>query len=333
MSNTGTITDLYINSTRQLLLCGSSLGFFIYDIRKNKHTLFRNFSDDGGVKIIRLLGTSNVSGFTTNNNPKVVVIWDDFQNKCVCKIECDSEVKNLIITREFIIVVEISKICIYSFIEKKLIKLLQTGNNTHGHCLLSQSNYLLFPSDIVGNVSVYNITNDELLPDMNVHNNEIECMALSADETIIFTASSQGTIIRGYDIAAQENKYEFRRGLGNAKIFSIATDINNKLMAVSGNTGTIHIYSLDPSIAKNKESSLGYFKGILPQYFSSQWSNSSITVKNTQPSVITFRENDATDQVEYLVVAFLDGSYHKYKIDLESTTVTQVKQISLLRAV
>lgn len=329
IGSVGAITDLYVNSTRQLLLCGTGLGFFMYDVVKNKHTIFRDFSGDGGIKLIRILGTSNIFGFVTNNKPKEVVVWDDFQNARVCTLEFDHEIKNLLMTHKHIIIIESEKISIYGLVEKKLLKEMQTGRNPRGLCLMANDDLVLFPSSIDGNICMYSITTDKLGEEIKAHQNEIECMDLSADLQTLFTASTQGTLIRGHNIANQEKTYEFRRGANNAKIYCIASDTDNKHLAVTSNTGTIHLYTLDTKGGvKNKESTLGYFKNYLPEYFSSEWSNTTISTKNTQRSVASFKEINSS---LYLIVAFLDGAYFKYKIDLASGSVGMVKHISLVR--
>lgn len=327
--STGAIVDLYINSTRQLLLCGTGMGFFIYDVVKNKHTIFRDFSSDGGIKLIRILATSNMFGFVTNNKPKEVVIWDDFQNQRAGVLEFDHEIKNLLMTHKHIIVVESEEISIYGLVERKMLKKLQTGRNPRGLCILSNDDRILFPSNLEGNISTFSLSQDKLLEEIKAHQNEIECLDLSADQKIVFTASTQGTIIRGHNIETQEKLYEFRRGANNARIYSIASDDSNKHLVVTSNTGTVHLYTLDTKGAvRNKESSLGYFKNYLPEYFSSQWSNTTISTKNTQRSIASFKE---INKSLYLVIAYLDGAYFKYKIDLENGGVNMVKHISLVR--
>lgn len=333
-SSTGAITDLYINQTKQLLLYGTGMGFFLYDIVTNKRTLFRDFSADGGIRLVRLLGTTNIFGFTTNNEPNNVILWDDFQKKSFCKLEFTSEVLNLILTKTHIIVVEKTQIAVYSLTDRKLVKELQTGRNPRGLCLLSEiivgndlKIYLLFPSNIDGNISTYCITDDKLMEEMKAHQNEIECMNLSADNKYVLTASTQGTLIRGHDIVSQEKSFEFRRGLGNATVYSIATDPENKHLVVTSNTGTVHVYSLDTNI-KNTGSRFGFMKSVLPGYFSSEWSLKTITIKNTQKSEACFRE---INNKLFLIIAFLDGGYYKYTVDLESDTVNLVKHLSLTK--
>jgi WD40 repeat protein len=332
MTHSGTITDLCINQTKQLLLFGTGMGFYLYDIVTNRQTLFRDFSANGGIRLIRLLGTSNVFGFTTNNDPNNIILWDDFQKKSFCNLLFSSEVLNFILTKTHIIVVEKTQISVYSLTDRKLLKELQTGANPRGLCLLSelsseQKNYILFPSNIIGNISTYSISDDKLMEEMKAHQNEIECMNLSADDKYVLTASTQGTLIRVHDIFLQEKTYEFRRGLGNATVYSIATDPDNKCLAVTSDTGTIHIYSLDSNV-KNTGSRFGFMKSVLPNYFSSEWSLKTITIKNTQKSEACFR---SINNKLYLIIAFFDGGYYKYNIDLETDTVNLVKHLSLTK--
>lgn len=327
MTSTGTITDLYINQTKQLLLYGTGMGFFLYDILSNRKTLFRDFSSEGGIRIARLLGSTNIFGFTTNNDPNNVILWDDFQKKSFCKLEFNSEILNLILTKTHIIVVEKTLISVYSLTDRKLVKELQTGCNLRGLCLLSETGtnvYVLFPSNIDGNISTYSVTDDKLMEEMKAHQNEIECMNLSADGKYILTASTQGTLIRGHDIVSQDRIFEFRRGLNNATVYSIATDADNKHLVVTSNTGTVHVYSLDTNI-KNTGSRLGFMKSVLPNYFSSEWSFKTIAIKNTQKSEACFRDIDGK---LYLIIAFLDGGYYKYTVDLE---INLVKHLNLTK--
>lgn len=71
---------------------------------------------------------------------------------------------------------------------------------------------------------------------------------------------------------------EVRRGADPAKIYSIALS-GNDLLAVTSDKGNVHVYSLDTNPdekveekGSNTKSFFGFMKGVLPTYFSSEWS-------------------------------------------------------------
>ncbi|XP_022869581.1 autophagy-related protein 18c-like, partial [Olea europaea var. sylvestris] len=99
---------------------------------------------------------------------------------------------------------------------------------------------------------------------------------------------------------------QVRRGVDRADIYSIALSPNVQWLAVSSDKGTVHIFSLrvrvvgddlstevtgvncsaldhqsssnsldglvSPNTGANPSSSLSFLKGVLPKYFSSEWS-------------------------------------------------------------
>ncbi|KAL0389621.1 UNVERIFIED_CONTAM: Autophagy-related protein 18a [Sesamum calycinum] len=109
------------------------------------------------------------------------------------------------------------------------------------------------------------------------HDSRIACFTLSQDGNLLATASTKGTLVR------------VRRGADRAEIYSLAFSPTAQWLAVSSDKGTVHVFSLkassgnagserstsppgpNPSVATSS-SSLSFIKGVLPKYFSSEWS-------------------------------------------------------------
>uniref|UniRef100_A0A452Y440 BCAS3 domain-containing protein n=1 Tax=Aegilops tauschii subsp. strangulata TaxID=200361 RepID=A0A452Y440_AEGTS len=122
---------------------------------------------------------------------------------------------------------------------------------------------------------------------------------------------------------------QVRRGVDKAEIYSIALSPNLQWLAVSSDKGTMHIFSLrvrprgkdasngksaiagrqmdrsysSGSVGSNASSSLSFMKGILPKYFSSEWSFAQFRLPEVTRYITAFG-----DQTTVMMIG-LDGRY------------------------
>jgi WD40 repeat protein len=274
--------------------------------------------------ILALVG----GGRNPRYQPNKVMIWDDHQSRCIGELSFRSEVKAVKLRRDRVVVVLEHKIYVYNFADLKLVDHIETIANPKGLCALcpySSNTVLVCPGLQKGHVRVelYDQKATKVIP---AHEGALACFALNFDGTRLATASEKGTLIRIWDTASGEPLQELRRGANAAEIFSICFNYNSQFLATSSDKGTIHIFSLgapqpnkeevknddkkdDP--ANNRKSSLFFLKGVLPKYFSSEWSFAQFRVADAR-TIVAFGHDKNT-----VIIVSAEGSFYRVTFDPE----------------
>jgi len=290
--------------------------------------------------ILALVGGGPQPRFQTNK----VMIWDDYQNKCIAELEFRSEVKAVKLRRDRIVVVLENKVYIYNFADLQLLHQIETFSNPRGLCSLSPSSNIVLavPGQKPGTVHVELFDSKETQV-IQAHNNALTQIVLNLEGTRVATSSEKGTLIRVFDTKTGNQLRELRRGADKAEIFSLAFHPSSKWICVSSDKGTVHLYGLtedsvptegqqtseqDKEREKEKEkekekdknkgkgdevktrhSSLAFMKDILPSYFSSEWSFAQFHVPESHCLVAFGNESNT------IIAVCADGSYYKYSFD------------------
>lgn len=82
---------------------------------------------------------------------------------------------------------------------------------------------------------------------LKAHNSSLRCIALSPDGSLLATTSQQGTLIRVFSTKTTEKIAEFRRGMDQSIIYSLAFSIGNRFVASTSDKGTLHVFDMRPS--------------------------------------------------------------------------------------
>ena len=290
---------------------GTKNGFRIYNCDPFKEVI-RRVEQAGGIGIVEMLFRCNilalVGGGLHPRYPKnKVLIWDDHQTRPIGELSFKSEVKAVRLRRDRIVCVLENKVYVYNFSDLRLEDQIATISNEHGLIALCPSStdmVLACPGLSRGSVRVelYNIKRKTFI---NAHESELAALALNLSGTRLATASDKGTLIRVYDTQTGALQQELRRGSDRAVIHSICFDQLCKYLACSSDKGTVHIFKLSDgssnSVASSKQqhnntsnvggtgkqdnnsssgtvkddnakSTFRFISGILPKYFSSEWS-------------------------------------------------------------
>lgn len=310
--------------------CGTDKGFLIYNCDPLKERFHREF-EDGGIAIVEMLFRCNILALVGGGkNPKFppnkVMIWDDFQDKCIAELEFRSEVKAVRLRRDRIVVVLETKVYVYNFADLSLIDQIDTIKNPHGLCALCPSTtntVLACPGINPGfvHVELYDVKQPRQRATniITAHNNPLSQIALNLEGTILATASEKGTLFRLFDTTTGRQLRELRRGVDRAEIYSISFSPNSSWLGVCSDKGTVHIYSLaglgqeqsnDPSQVANRQSRMVVFKDIF-SYWGSEWSLAQFRVPGVGCYCICAFGADKNS----VIVVCSTGEFFKYVFD------------------
>lgn len=325
---------------------GTSRGFRIYNCDPFKET-FRRDLKSGGFKIVEMLFRCNIlalvgGGANSQYPPNKVIIWDDHQSRCIGEFAFRSEVRAVKLRRDRIVVVLEHKIYVYNFMDLKLLHQIETLANPRGLCCLSHhsnTSVLACPGLQRGHVRIdhFGLNMTKLI---NAHDSQIACLTLTMDGLLLATASTKGTLIRIFNTMDGTRLQEVRRGVDRAEIYSIALSPNVQWLATSSDKGTVHLFSLrvrvvgeDPyanssaaslahqnsstsldalisrNTGANPGSSLSFMRGVLPKYFSSEWSFAQFHLPEDTQFIAAFGSQNT------VIIVGLDGSFYRCSFD------------------
>uniref|UniRef100_A0A1D1ZFJ4 WD repeat domain phosphoinositide-interacting protein 3 n=1 Tax=Anthurium amnicola TaxID=1678845 RepID=A0A1D1ZFJ4_9ARAE len=345
---------------------GTCHGFRIYNCDPFRETFRRDLKSGGfGIvemlfrsNILALVG----GGANTHYPPNKVMIWDDHQSRCIGEFAFRSDVRAVRLRRDLIVVVLEHRIYVYDFTDLKLLHQIETLANPKGlSCLSHHSNtsVLACPGLHRGQVRVEHF-GLKVTKFIIAHDSHIACLTLTMDGLLLATASTKGTLIRIFNTMDGSRLQEVRRGVDRAEIFGVALSPNAQWLAASSDKGTVHIFSLrvrvfgedapnhnasgqgpamvhsnssnaidafvSQSTGINPSSSLSFMKGILPKYFSSEWSFAQFHVPEATRFIVAFGSQST------VVVVGMDGSFYRCSFDpLNGGEMTQQEYVRFLK--
>lgn len=243
---------LYVgfNQDYACFACGTDTGFRIYNCNSFRETFRRDFQS--GIGIVEMLFRCNIlalvgGGRNPRYPPDKVMLWDDHQKRCIGELSFRSEVKQVKLRKDRVVVVLQNKIYVYNFADLKLIDHIETCNNPKGLCALSPSTtstVLAFPALLRGHVRVelYGIRKSTFIP---AHESDLACLALNVTGSRLATASDKGTLIRVFDTTTGTQLQELRRGTTTADVYSLCFNPASDMIATTSNHSTCHIFKLN----------------------------------------------------------------------------------------
>ncbi|VVB06657.1 unnamed protein product [Arabis nemorensis] len=325
---------LSFNQDHACFAVGTDRGFRILNCDPFREIFRRDFDRGGGVAVVEMLFRCNIlalvgGGPDPQYPPNKVMIWDDHQSRCIGELSFRSDVRSVRLRRDRIIVVLEQKIFVYNFADLKLMHQIETIANPKGLCAVSQgagSMVLVCPGLQKGQVRIEHYASKRTKFIM-AHDSRIACFALTQDGHLLATASSKGTLVRVFNTVDGTLRQEVRRGADRAEIYSLAFSSNAQWLAVSSDKGTVHVFGLKvnsgsqvketPRIASEStrapsspSSSLSLFKGVLPKYFSSEWSVAQFRLVEGTQYIVAFGHEKNT-----VVILGMDGSFYRCQFD------------------
>ncbi|PUZ64219.1 hypothetical protein GQ55_3G126000 [Panicum hallii var. hallii] len=295
-------------------------------------------SGGGGYAIVEMLFRSSVFALVAAGEAgrHRVELWDDKKNKRICDITgIRSAVRAVRVSMAYLAVVLDRTVRVYELgdLARPLWK-IPTALNLRGLCCLSchadssgSGGVLACPGTASGQVRVEDLGKEQAATRLiAAHSSEVACMAMTTDGAVLATASVKGTLVRVFSTMDGTCLQEVRRGADQADIHSIALSPNLRWLAVCSDKGTLHVFSLrvrdaggnqsaaagsvvQTNTASNARSSLSFMKGILPNYFSSEWSFVQFRLPETTRYVAAFGEQNT------VMIIGMDGSFYRCGFD------------------
>ncbi|KAI6684918.1 hypothetical protein NL676_030831 [Syzygium grande] len=351
MSRVPSLLHLSFNQDFGCFAVGTDNGFRIYNCDPFREIFRRDFESGGGIAAVEMLFRCNIlalvgSGSNALYPVNKVMIWDDHQSRCIGELSFRSEVKSVKLRRDRIVVILLQKIYVYNFADLKLLHQIETIANPKGLCMVSQSSgqmVLVCPGLQKGQVRVEHYASKRTKFIM-AHGSRIAAFALSQDGRLLATASSKGTLVRVFNTLDGSLLQEVRRGADRAEIYSLAFSSTAQWLAVSSDKGTVHVFSLKADLGtlnndrlqntsenhgspSSMISSLSFMKGVLPRYFSSEWSVAQFRLHEGLQYVVAFGHQKNT-----VLILGMDGSF--YRCQFDPTTggdMTQLEYYNFLK--
>ncbi|KAG9157227.1 hypothetical protein Leryth_004895 [Lithospermum erythrorhizon] len=339
-----TLLHVSFNQDFGCFATGYDRGFRIYNCDPFNEIFRRDFDNNnnivgGGIGYVEMLFRCNIlalvgGGQNPQFPPNKVMIWDDHQSKCIGELSFRSDVRSVKLRRDRIIVALEQKIFVYNFVDLKLLHQIETIANPKGLCVVSQSGgtFVLVCLGLQkGQVRVENYSTKKT-KFILAHDSRIACLALTQDGQFLATASTKGTLVRIYGTQEGTLLQEVRRGADRAEIYCLAFSPTVQWLAVSSDKGTVHVFSLkinlvnlgspsnntsdvDASIT-TPGSSFSFMKGVLPKYFSSEWSVAQFRLPEGFQYMVAFGpEKNEGPEKNTVVILGMDGSFYKCKFD------------------
>ncbi|XP_022758029.1 autophagy-related protein 18a-like [Durio zibethinus] len=342
------LLHLSFNQDHGCFAAGTDHGFRIYNCDPFREIFRRDFDRVGGIGVVEMLFRCNIlalvgGGPEPQYPPNKVMIWDDHQSRCIGELSFRSEVRSVRLRRDRIIVVLEQKIFVYNFADLKLLHQIETIANPKGLCAVSQgagSLVLVCPGLQKGQVRVEHYASKRTKFIM-AHDSRIACFALAQDGQLLATASTKGTLVRIFNTVDGSLLQEVRRGADRAEIYSLAFSPNAQWLAVSSDKGTVHVFSLkinpgSPGTDRSRSasdpvtsphSSLSFIRGVLPKYFSSEWSVAQFRLVEGSQYIVAFGHQKNT-----VVILGIDGSFYRCQFDpVNGGEMTQLEYHNFLK--
>ncbi|KAL2649683.1 hypothetical protein R1flu_017811 [Riccia fluitans] len=262
--------------------------------------------------------------------------------RCIGELTFRSEVRAVRLRRDMVIVVLEHKIYTYNFGDLKLLYAVETLANPKGLCAVSYAStpiVMVCPGLRRGEVRV-ELYSQKKTKFIQAHDSSLACFGLTLDGSLLATASTKGTLIRIFNTNDGTKLQELRRGADRADIYSINFSPSTHWIVCSSDKGTVHVFSLaslggqDARFAEAKNlnvnsgsllmagsallsyaasnagSSLSFMKGVLPKYFSSEWSFAQFRVPEDTHAIAAFGPEKNS-----VVIVCANGSFYRCSFD------------------
>ncbi|KAK9473058.1 WD40-repeat-containing domain protein [Dipodascopsis tothii] len=266
------INFVNFNQDYSCISVGTKHGYKIYNCDPFGKCFFKA---NGGIAIVEMLFcTSLVAlvgiGDQPSLSPRRLHIINTKRQSTICELTFPTSVLAVKLNRRRLIVVLEEQIYVYDISNMKLLHTIETSPNPGAICALSPSSencYIAYPSPArgapaspfaapgapappavaTGDVLLFDALSLQPVNVVEAHKTPLANVALSADGTLLATASDKGTIVRVFAVPSGAKLYQFRRGSYPSRIYSLSFNVAGTMLCVSSATETVHVFRLAES--------------------------------------------------------------------------------------
>lgn len=209
----------------------------------------------------------------TNN----VIIWDDAKQRAKFEISFGSQVLNIELMRDRLIVVLLTQVFVYewngtdtapSMLPEYTFSTRENPRGVLAVCWTEGSSLIAFPAIQGGHVQIADVgilraraTVSSCI--IKAHTHDIAGLAFNINGRLIATSSTHGKLVRVFDVRSCQQLKEFRRSITtSAEVVCMAFNQSDSKLAVVSSTGTLHLFSLAEAERKDTVTT-----AVLGQYF------------------------------------------------------------------
>lgn len=260
-----TILKVTFNQNYTFLLVGTTCGYHAFTLNRDgtmqlvTDIPYLPYEDVGIFERLFASSMSVITSFAAKNRMKVIHLKNGSET---FSRTFEDDILSVKLNRTRIVVCLESAIYIFSTTDLKyLFAIRDIPCKLTGLITLSPDHnhpYLAYPiSDSAGEIQIFDTSSLVATRKIEAHNACIAAVQFNKTGQLLATASTKGTVIRVHNVADGARLYELSRGLmRNATIYSMAFSEDNKFLASSSSTGTIHIFRL-PTEEEKAQNNVG----------------------------------------------------------------------------
>ncbi|CDO94789.1 unnamed protein product [Kluyveromyces dobzhanskii CBS 2104] len=227
--------------------------------------------DMANVSTIRMLHRTNYIAFVSSKKD-LLHIWDDVKKQDITRIKVDSSIKNLFLSREFIVLSQGDVISIFKFGNpwNKVTADIKFGGvcEFYNGMLVYSNEFNLGQIHITRlQTDTDNIIGKGVL--IKAHASAVAMVRVNKKGDMVASCSQDGTLIRVFQTDTGVLVREFRRGLDRTSIIEMRWSPDGSKLAVVSDKWTLHVFEIFND-SENKRHLLKNWVNM--KYFQSEWS-------------------------------------------------------------
>lgn len=244
--------------------------------------LGRCYEGEGGFKTEMLFSTSLLASIDISQRSLTII--NTKKQSIICELAFETNLINVKMNRKRVIVELADQLMIYDISNMKLIHTINLPDTKVA--LDSNDASLIAFQHSRGQITLFDSINLKPIHHFSPHSVEIQTLAFSQDGKKLASASTNGTVVKIYDLDTFQLTNELRRGSTRATIDSIVLD--NSLLVLSSSHSTVHMFELEKSLNRGR---MIPFPSQITSYLTPQRDFKTIQIPDKSPTTLALTPN------------------------------------------